>query len=629
MLTFLLLASAQISPAAITTTPESDSGEEILITASLVPVAASEGPASTTVFDKSTITALGFSAASDVLRLAPGVAVAASGTRGTETVVRIRGAESNHTLIFVDGIAFNDIAAANAARFDALSAGSLGRIELIRGPQSALWGSEALGGVVSLSSPDPLGALRGEFLLEGGSDGSRRAEAIFASGGDRAGLTATATWLSSDGIDVLGMGFGDKDGFETLTLGLKGLARFGDFEAGAAGRYIHHEIDFDGFDPLTFQRDDTLDASVAETKAARFWFGYDDGARWSARIEAQQLDSENRNRVGAVRTADSRGSRLRFGGRLGRRVNVGESRHDFLAAIEREQEDFETQDLIVPLKRRVERARTAFVGEWRARWNGRLTTDLAVRHDDFNLFADDTSVRFNLVWEAVGRFQLLAGYGEGVAQPSFTDLFGFPGFAFVGNPDLRPERSRGFEAGLRWRSAELTVEGVVFSNNLEDEIVEDFTTFPATVINAEGESRRRGLELAATWRPSGSLRLDLNYTYLDARQSNLTEVNVREIRRPRHTANVVVDWHSGPFSAAASVAYVGRRSDRDFDLFPSPVVPLDDYWLSSLRAAYRILPQLEVFARVENGFDSDYQDVFGYNMPGRKVYAGLRVALGH
>ena len=629
MLTCLLVASAQISPGVAARLPERESGDEILITASLFPVVASESPVSATVFDESTIKSLGFSTASDLLRLAPGVAVAASGARGTETVVRIRGAESNHTLIFVDGVAFNDIAAANAARFDALSSGGLGRIELIRGPQSALWGSEALGGVVSLSSPDPLGPLRAELLLEGGTDDFRRAEAIFASGGDQAGLTATATWQGSEGIDILGMGFGDTDGFETLTAGLKGIVRSGAFETGAVVRFTHHNIEFDGFDPLTFRRADTLDVSVAATWAARAWLGYDDGSRWSARLEAQHLDSENRNRVGALRTADSRGSRLRFGGRLGRHVEVGVSRHDLLVALEREEEEFETRDRTNSLERRVDRARTAYVGEWRARWSGRLTTDLAVRHDDFNRFADDTSLRFNLVWDMAGGLQILAGYGEGIAQPGFTDLFGFPGFGFVGNPDLRPETSRGFEAGLRWRSPAVILAGIVFSNDLEGEIVEDFATFPATVINAEGKSRRRGVELAVTWRPNPSIRLDLNYTFLDARGGIASEADVKEIRRPRHTANAFLDWRSGPFSAAASLAYVGGRSDRDFDLFPAPLVRLGAYWLSSLRAGYRLLPQLEAFARVENAFDSDYQDVLGYNMPGRKVHAGLRLALGH
>ena len=140
MLAPLLLTSFQIAPAAIA--PD----DAIVVTASLSPIERSGAPASVTTFDSQIIDALGLPLASDIVRLSPGVSVATTGAQGTETVVRIRGAESNHTLVFIDGIAFNDIAAANAARFDALTGGGLGRLELIRGPQSALWGSEALGG---------------------------------------------------------------------------------------------------------------------------------------------------------------------------------------------------------------------------------------------------------------------------------------------------------------------------------------------------------------------------------------------------------------------------------------------------------------------------------------------------
>jgi vitamin B12 transporter len=100
------------------------------------------------------------------------------------------------------------------------------------------------------------------------------------------------------------------------------------------------------------------------------------------------------------------------------------------------------------------------------------------------------------------------------------------------------------------------------------------------------------------------------------------------VRRPRHTANAYASWRSGPVSLGGALAYVGRRLDRDFDLFPAPTVSLDSYVLGSFRIAYRILPQVELFARAENAFDADYQDVVGYNTPGRTVHAGVRVTLG-
>lgn len=628
MIAPFLLAAFQIAPSALP--PD---GEEIVVTASLSPVAAADAPTSVTVFDEALVDALSPILATDLVRLAPGVSVATTGAQGTETVVRVRGAESNHMLVFIDGIAFNDIAAANAARFDTLTAGGLGRIELIRGPQSALWGSEALGGVVAMSSPDPLGRFRAEAGAEYGSRDSMRVAAEIASGGESAGLSAAATWVRTDGIDIIGGGTGDRDGFENVTLSLLGVARFGEFELGGAGRYIHHEINFDGTDPATFARADTLDAASAETVAVRGWLGYGiaPDAPWSAQVEVQHLDGENRNRVGATRTTDTSGARTRFGGRLNHRFALGTTRHALTAAIEREEEDFSTRDLQFggPGNRDLSRGRTAFVEEWRAEWGDVLVTDVAIRHDDFNTFEDATTFRANAVLNLGAGFSLLAGYGEGIAQPSFVDLFGFPGFPFAGNPDLRPERSRGFEGGVRWRGSRVTLEAVAFSNDLEDEIVEDFSVFPSTVTNAAGDSRRRGVELSAEWRPRENALLGANYTYLDSREQSVAgAASAREIRRPRRTANAYARWESGPFTLGGSLAYVGRRLDRDFDRFPSPIVSLDPYVLGSLRVACRIMPRLELFARAENMFDEDYQDVFGYATPGASIHAGLRVTFG-
>jgi vitamin B12 transporter len=625
MITALWLTALQISPEVRPSTESSD--DEILITASLEPTRASETAASVTLFEEDRIRAFGFGLASDLIRLSPGVSVATSGGQGTETVVRIRGAESNHTLLFIDGIAFNDVAAANAARFDSLAAGELTRIELIRGPQSALWGSEALGGVVSINSPEPLGDFRARAEVELGSRDGRRAQAGVASGGDKVGISATASWLRSDGIDILGGGTGDRDGFENMTLGAKARVIFGDLEAGAVGRYVHHDVAFDGTDPLTFRRADTSDISVVRTWAFRGWLGMArQGSPWTGRIELQHLTSENRNRTAAIRTADSEGRRTRFGGRVGRRFGLGSTRHQLIGALEREEERFSTRDLVGSAgSRSLERSRTALVTEWRADWAERLSTDVALRHDDFSHFADSSTLRAQALLGVGGGLQLLAGYGEGIAQPSFTDLFGFPGFPFVGNPDLRPERSQGLEAGLRWKNSQLSLEMVLFSNDLDDEIVEDFTTFPSSVINNPQPSRRRGLELSAEWQPSDSLSLGANYTYLDTREG---AAGLREIRRPAHSANAFLQWRSGPLSAGASLAYVGRRTDRDFDLFPAPIVSLDDYVLASAQLAYRLHPRLEAFGRVENGFDADYQDLVGYNNPGRSVHAGLRFTLG-
>ncbi|HZG47303.1 MAG TPA: TonB-dependent receptor, partial [Allosphingosinicella sp.] len=616
----IILSAAQIAPSpAPPATPPHE--EEIVVTAALTPLPEAEAPASVTLLTGGEIEALGLPVVIDLLRLSPGVAVAQSGGPGSQAQVRIRGAEANHSLVFIDGIAFNDLAANNQARFETFGADNLGRLELIRGPQSALWGSEAIGGVIAMTTPDPLGAVRGTAALEVGELESYRATAALASGGESAGVSGTLSWSGSEGIDILGRGAGDRDGFENVTASLKGVARTGSFEFGAVGRYIHHDVAFDGFD-ANFQRADSDEASEAETYAARGWAGYglDVDAPWWFRLEAQHLDSQNGNRNGAVRTNDSYGRRTRYGAQAGHRLVIGGSRHELIAAVEREEEEFGTRDLQFggASDRDLERGRTALVGEWRANWGDWLTTDVALRHDDFSRFEDATTFRVQAEARLGGGFSLLGSYGEGIAQPSFVDLFGFdPGSRFIGNPDLGPERSEGYEAGLRFQQPGLKLEAAAFSNDLEDEIVEDFSIFPDyTVVNAAGTSRRRGIELSADWEPLAGLSVGANYTYLDAQQPNSGgTAQERELRRPEHTANVFATWRRGPLTLGAALSYVGERIDRDFDLFPAPLVELDAYLLASGRVAYRLTDELEAFARVENAFDDDYQDVVGYATP--------------
>lgn len=621
MNTFLLLLAAT-GPA--TADPSSDA---IIVTGAREPVAAGEAAVSASVFDRATLDALALPATSDVLRLAPGVSVATTGPRGTQTQIRIRGAEASHTLLFVDGIRFNDPAAGNEARFELLSNDVLSRIELVRGPQSALWGSEALGGVIALETADPLHAQGASALAEYGSlDSARVSGGVAARVGD-VGLSGSAGWLRSDGIDSLGAG-GERDGFETKTASLKAVfSPVAESEIGLVGHYVEGVSDYDGSDPMTFRRADTLDSTANRIRAVRGWARTTQGG-WTLALDGSLLDSANRNRLGGEPLNSTFGERFTAGGQLTRTFGG----HGLTAAAEHESETFRARDQIYfgATDQRRSRALTALVGQWRAEWTDRLITDIAVRHDSFSAFADETTVRGSVLFKPIAGWTVHAAYGEGIAQPSFYDLYGFFPGSFVGNPALRPESSKGYEAGVRWQGSRAAFGVTGFSNRLENEIVStfDFTTFMSSTANVDGKSRRRGVELEGEYQVAG-LRLHANYTYLDAGEQRLAGASqVREVRRPRHAANLMVDGSLGAFDLGAGVSYVGKRLDSDFDQFPAQRVTLGDYVLASLKLGYRVTEAIEAYARVENALDADYQDVVGYATAGRTVYAGLRLHLG-
>ena len=601
---------------------------DVVVVASRTPVAIEDSASAGVIVDETVIDDLSLPHLPDLLRLAPGVAVATTGPRGTQTQVRIRGAEANHSLVFLDGIRFNDPAAGNEARFELFTADALSRIELVRGPLSALWGSEALGGVIAAESADAFRGTGFEGVGEYGSLDSARLSGRYALRTGDVGIVASAGWLRGDGIDSFGMG-GERDGFDNRTASLKLEARPSSaIRLGITGHYVEADSDFDGFDPVTFLRADTLDSSENRIAAVRGWARGRWGA-WTASADASYLDSANRNFLAGAAQNQTYGDRLSLGTQVTRQLGG----HRLTVAAEHQAEDFRARDTAFGGFTDQDRGRhvTAFVGQWRAEWASWAVTDVALRHDSFSAFEDATTLRASLLLRPVQGLFLNATYGEGIAQPTFYDLHGFFPGSFVGNPALQPERSRSWEIGIGWRSEGLEIGATYFSARLRDEIVDVFdpVTFLSSTENATGTSRREGLELAASYHIADWLNLHANYTWLDSDEQRIAGTAlVREVRRPRNSANLVAIGEAGRLRWGASLAYVGARRDTDFDLFPAASVILDDYLLASANLAFRLLPQLELYARAENGFDADYQDVVGYNTPGRTVHAGLRVTFG-
>jgi len=602
--------------------------DNIVVIASRTPVEAEDSIVAGAFAGEDVLDDLSLPHVPDLLRLSAGVSVATTGPRGTQSQVRIRGAEANHTLVFLDGIRFNDPAAGNEARFELLTADALSRFEIVRGPQSALWGSEALGGVIAAETASAFRGTGFEGLAEYGSLGSSRLSGRYALRTGDLGIVASGGWLRSDGIDSFGAG-GERDGFDNRAASLKIEARPStSVRLGITGHYIEADSDFDGFDPVFFTRADTLDATENRIAAVRGWAEGHWGG-WKVSANASYLDSANRNFLAGLPQNRTMGDRLALVAQLSRQFGG----HLLTVAAEHQAEDFRALDTAFGGFTDQDRGRhvTALVGEWRAEWTDWAVTDLALRHDSSSAFEDATTLRASLLIHPAGRLGFRATYGEGIAQPTFYDLYGFFPGSFAGNPALRPEHARSWEAGIGWASPRLTLAATYFSARLRDEIVDIFdpATFLSSTQNATGKSRRRGLEFVATVHVAPWLTIHANYTWLDSGEQRVSGAAlVREVRRPRHAANLIAQREVGRFRYGVSLAYVGKRRDMDFDQFPAASVILDDYLLASANLAFRLLPQLELYARAENAFDADYQDVIGYDTPGRTIYAGLRVTFG-
>jgi vitamin B12 transporter len=603
----------------------------IVVTASRLPEPAANSAASVSLVDQRQIERSGLTFVSDYLRLLPSTSVSVSGPAGSLTEVRIRGAEANHTLLFIDGIRANDPAAGNTPRFELLNADIASRIELVRGPQSALWGSEAIGGVIAVDG-DPAEHTGGSAMAEGGSFGTARgsASASYAGRGVKAALGIAAQ--KSRGTDAFD-GTGEKDGYENDSLrGRLAWAAAPGIEIGASGFALAGISEYDGFSPVTFAHADTLDSSRNRLGAVRGWVsgGHADDAL-SGTVSLSLLGSSNINRLDRDETNRTTARRATASGELRAHfVALGIDQH-LIGAVEQEDERFHARDVAyggATNQDQTRRHRSATV-EWKGDWRV-LTGDLVVRRDAFNRFRDAFSVRASLLARLGGGVEAAASYGEGIAQPTFFDLYGFFPGSFVGNPNLVPERSRGFEASLRWRGGDWSAALTGYHQRLYSEIVGTFdsATFLSGTANATGSSRRQGAEIEAGWSASPRLRLRAQGAYLEATQPNVAALQVKEVRRPKWSGAVSADGEAGRLTYGASLALVGARSDVDFDQFPAATVRLGGYALASARLGWRISPQVELFGRVANAFDRRYADVVGYRPSGRSINGGLRLGLG-
>ncbi len=609
---------------------------EIIVTASRTPEQAGESAASVSVIDAPRKARLGEPQIAPLLRLVPSIAVASSGPAGSQTQIRIRGAEANHTLLFIDGVRANDPAAANEPRFELLNADIVSRVEVVRGPQSALWGSEAIGGVVAIGGPDG-GAAKGSGgsgSVEAGSFGLLRGSAAVESSSDHADLALGVGWQRARGIDSFD-GSGDRDGYRNLAGRVRASwAPLPALNLGVSGFSLNGRTEFDGYDPDTYLRGDTLDSSRSKLAAGRVWAKVGESAGvWSGTLSASLLGSSNRNLLDGGELNRTRARRSTFAGQIEHRVSTGPVAHLLVAAADHERETFHASDTAYFGTTEQDRSRShdSLTIEWRASLAERLVTDVAVRRDRFNRFRDSTNVRASALVRIGGGAELSASYGEGIAQPSFFDLYGYAPEYFVGNPSLEPESSRGFEMSARVRKPQWGAALTFYRQRLRNEILDvfDSATFESSTANSDGRSRRSGLEAELNWSPSEAFRLTAHYALLDAKEGRAAGAAlVREVRRPRHSGSVAVDGRRARLSYAASLTYTGARIDTDFDLFPAARVRLDDYWLANARVAYRIGGGVDLFGRVANAFDSDYVDVVGYRTEGRSGYVGVRFAIG-
>ncbi|MDT0508681.1 TonB-dependent receptor domain-containing protein [Novosphingobium sp. MMS21-SN21R] len=553
-----------------------------------------------------------------VLERVPGLTITRNGGPGSFTGVRLRGADAEQVLVLVDGVRVEDVSAPSGGfDFGTLTPGGIERIDVLRGSNSVVWGSAALGGVIAVQSRDLNGV---EASAEYGAHETWTADAAAGISSDLGALTLNGGYATSDGVSAAAAGT-EPDGFRQYRIGGRGrLNVTQELAIVATARYADTRTDIDGYAPPFYTFGDTPEYQTTRQASGRVGLRYT-GSALTLNTGFALSDTKRNYYDPTFGTAPSygykgRSERADLTGRLNLPASVT---LDFGADSEwtRFSSTFDA-----------EAKANLTSGHALLGWTSdRASLAAGLRYDDHSRFGSAWTFGANGSFQLVENLRLRASYGEGFKAPTLYQLL-----SDYGNAALVPERSKSYDAGLEWgsRNGALHASATVFRRDSRNLIafvscasLNACATRPFGLYDNIGKARAEGVEVELGAKPSDTLQLRAAYTYLEAR--NLTPGNLNNgkdlARRPRHALTVSGDWTSplAGLTLGADLRMVGDSYDN-----AANTVPLDGYAVTTLRASFPVTDKVEFYGRVENLFDEGYQTVADYGTWGRSAFIGIR-----
>ena len=606
--------------------------EEVLVSASLMPITASRSANAVTVIDRAQLRNRATVSLSNILRDVPGFSVSQVGVLGSQTQVRVRGAEANHLLVTIDGVEANDPSQGDEFSWGTLTASDIERIEIIRGPQSSLRGSDAVAGVVNIITRSAEKSSVGLFIESGSWATHHSGFNIGHKQGDfdiRFGLSH----IESAGDNIARTG-DENDGYRNTTYNIRsGLKLSDQMDISFAARESDGMNQFDADNDFDGLIEDQDRVSEFENSTMRFQGDYSskDGT-WQHKVLISQSKSDNTAFADKAKgnvTASTK-DQIQYIGSF----TWDQGAQNIAALVEREEEDWMQRGEITwgvydPNQDR-ERDTDSVAVEYRTDINDHLTLAASARLDDNSEFDSAKTYRAEAIYQLTEAIRLRGAVGTAVKNPTFTERFGFY-TNFIGNPNLIPEESTSWELGADQliMGGALTLSLTIFEAELENEIdgfVYDPATFAYTSNNINGTSERKGAELSAVGNISESMSLSAAYTYTDSTGDDA----VREVRRPRHIASLNLGWQAAHnLRLNTNIQFTGEQTDVYFPPFPEPsqVVALSNHTLVNINLNYSATEKFEMYLKLENALNENYEEVFGYQTLGFGASLGLRYSM--
>jgi vitamin B12 transporter len=581
--------------------------DEVTVTATGIETDVDEAPTAVTVVTRDEMDDAQADRVVDMLRRVPGLTVVGSGDSGKLTSVFTRGTGSNQTLVMLDGVRLNS-AFFGGFDWSRLSTAGMRQVEVARGPYSALWGADAVGGVINLRSQRGMGGFNGRFFGEGGTDGWQRLEADFGWGGKSFDIYGSGYDRQTDG-ELENSDFSSRQFLVTAGFSFgKRRSRIG---------VLAQNLETETGIPFAFPGSPTTERRQSgESTLIAVPFTWHIGNSWSIELVGAQIDTtfdfaDPQDSWVTESSTDTTSTQYRLASihDLGRHTFSwgGELRSDEVTDASNLGPNLEAEKVDV----------TSFFLQdvWNLSDAFRLL--LGVRWDDADQWGSETSPRADVGWRLSDTLELRAGYGTAFRPPSIGELY----YPLSGNPDLVAETSSSADIGLISTTQKGTSrwEITAFSTDLDNLIEFDFATYQNHNI---GTASIRGAEISWTRALGKRGASFVQATYLDTEDDN----GLPLLRRPEWSGSWTLHGNfSKHLSGDLTLFYVGARDDVDPITYQRTEAP--SYTTGDISLAYSLWNGVEITARVLNVLDEEYQEIIGYPAPGRQYLFGLRLGV--
>ncbi len=609
---FLLASTALVLPG-LALAQDFDLGD-IVVSGGLSPIEAASYGRAYSVVTAEQIEERGLTSVQDALRSLPGVSINGPGASAAQ--VRIRGSESNHVLILIDGVEARG--GDDEFQLSGLSTANIERIEVLRGPQSVFYGSNASSGVINIITRKGTEGTQYGGAVEYGNGIS--GSAYVSTRTERGGLSFDLSTRDDKGYDHSGTPGGDADGIDRKTLSLAGDYMLTDtLKLGFTVRKSNERYEYDGNSFTATNADeyviDTADYGDRDELTLSIYGELDtlDG-RLTHRLSYQDSQYDTNNNGGP--TVKGKTEALKYRAVYGLDGAVADAAHTLSFIVDR-QEDSNTGAA------NNKRDMTSYGVEYRGGFDNGLDLQAGLRYDDNSVFKSATSYTLGVSYAVPNSgVRLHASAGAGTVNPNYFELYG--GFGTIGNTDLQPEENQSFDIGVEtsFMDGRGSVDVTYFNERLKNEITYSFTPLAdgTNYFNQTGTSPRQGLEVAGRFAATDNLSLGVAYTYLDAKNPDKSV----EVRRPQHELglNAQLKTFGGRGTVAADLRYVAGNYDTQYwGSFATVKTP--EFVTVNLAANYDLTDTVTLTGRVTNLFDKDYVETWGYATQGRTAYVGL------